>query len=216
MWSLVLLGLLYPVLDVGLLGRVSWTIMLWGVLFAAVRVCFRRSFELLVARVLLGVLLVLATVLVLFEGLTESEMFWLRLPAVTLHVAFFGWAIRVILVDVLLSRRVTGDTIFGAASVYMMLGVAGAYVFDLVLLLDKDAFLMHGQPIADGPETIQTFLYFSFVTLTTLGYGDITPQTSVGRLVSTVLAVFGQLYLTILVARLVGLHVSDGVRGPRA
>ena len=53
-------------------------------------------------------------------------------------------------------------------------------------------------------------LYFSFVTLTTLGYGDITPLTPVSGNFAILEATVGQLYLTVLVARLVGMHISQG------
>jgi hypothetical protein len=59
----------------------------------------------------------------------------------------------------------------------------------------------------DVSRTGGNFLYYSFVTLTTLGYGDITPASSPARSLSTLEAVTGQLYIAILVARLVGLHI---------
>ena len=52
-------------------------------------------------------------------------------------------------------------------------------------------------------------LYYSFVTLTTLGYGDISPASSMARMLAAIEAVVGQVYLTVLVARLVGLHIAQ-------
>jgi hypothetical protein len=64
-----------------------------------------------------------------------------------------------------------------------------------------------GQPVG--------VLYFSFVTLTTLGYGDVVPTSPVTRTLASLEAITGQLYLTVLVARLVGLHIAEslGQRG---
>ena len=56
------------------------------------------------------------------------------------------------------------------------------------------------------------FTYYSFVTLTTLGYGDITPLSSRVKVLSMLEAVVGQIYLVVLVARLVGLHISHSSR----
>jgi hypothetical protein len=62
-----------------------------------------------------------------------------------------------------------------------------------------------------GEEATRYFLYYSFVTLTTLGYGDITPVTGLARSLSILEAVIGQLYLVVQVAWLVGVHVSQSM-----
>jgi hypothetical protein len=54
-------------------------------------------------------------------------------------------------------------------------------------------------------------LYFSFATLTTLGYGDIVPVSAIARTLATLEAITGQLYLAVLVARLVGLHIAESL-----
>jgi len=63
-----------------------------------------------------------------------------------------------------------------------------------------------------GDQHTATAIYFSFVTLTTLGYGDITPVSMPARMLTTAEALIGQLYLVILVARLVGLHISTEMK----
>ena len=60
----------------------------------------------------------------------------------------------------------------------------------------------------EGTQTSAPMIYFSFVTLTTLGYGDIVPLSPAARALAMVEALLGQLYLTVLVARLVGLHIT--------
>jgi hypothetical protein len=59
------------------------------------------------------------------------------------------------------------------------------------------------------PSKTANFIYYSFVTQTTLGYGDFTPITAPARSLSLLEAVFGQLYLAVLIARLVGLHITQ-------
>ena len=88
-----------------------------------------------------------------------------------------------------------------------------ALLFQLLFgLLGPEAFRIE-ESLGGPPETVRdslpVFLYFSFVSLTTLGYGEIVPAHAWTRLLSSVEAVIGQLYLTILVARLVGLHISQ-------
>lgn len=201
--SLVLLGLLYPALDFGVGGRAAWTVSTWMVLLGAVRACQRHPLEMYLARWMVAVLVGTAAVRLLVESST------LYFVVLSLHVVFFAWTMRVILWDVLTSRRVTYDTIYGASALYVMLGVAGAFVFELLHEVDPAAFVdVNGVALRSGDGSIGNFLYLSFVTLTTLGYGDITPESSLARLMTSGEAVVGQLYLTILVARLVGLHIG--------
>jgi hypothetical protein len=134
--------------------------------------------------------------------------------------AFFSVIAVAILTHVFRQRRVTMDTISGAACVYFFMGVIFADLFALAELLHPGSFVLAEHLKADMARTahegIGVLSYFSFVTLTTLGYGDISPATSVTRSLTTLEATLGQLYLTILVARLVGLHVAAGPPEPTA
>jgi hypothetical protein len=98
---------------------------------------------------------------------------------------------------------------------YLLLGMVWAMVFSLIEILAPGSFLHGGQPlVAILSETrqppISGFIYYSFVTLTTLGYGDITPNSSPAAAFSSLEAVTGQFYIAILVARLVALHIVSG------
>ena len=66
-------------------------------------------------------------------------------------------------------------------------------------------------PQGMGEETRFTFIYYSFVTITTLGYGDVTPVADVAKSFSFIEAVVGQIYLVVLVARLVGIHIAQSM-----
>ncbi len=105
------------------------------------------------------------------------------------------------------SHAVTAELILGAINVYLMVGIGFAAAFGLTELLQPGSFT--GLEVQLN-ETVQvhSFIYFSFVTLTTLGYGDVLPLSPVGEMLSSVEAIFGQLYLAILVARLVGLYIA--------
>jgi hypothetical protein len=95
--------------------------------------------------------------------------------------------------------EVTVQSIFAAATIYLLIGMMFALLYDTVSLLGSDRFF-HQRASADG----QDFLYFSFVTLTTAGYGDLTAATDVSRTLAIFEALLGQLYLVTVVALIVG------------
>ena len=96
------------------------------------------------------------------------------------------------------SQVVTVDTFLGGISIYFLLGYLWACMFILIESFNPQAFT-----------TISRIelLYFSFTTITTLGYGDITPQSELAMVLATLEAIVGQMYVTIFIARLVGLHI---------
>ncbi len=122
--------------------------------------------------------------------------------------AFFIFAIIQILIFVYTQKEVTRDLIAGAAIVYLLMALAWSFIFGVVESLNPGSFSI---PDIEGISTSRSFLYYSFVTITTLGYGDITPVTSLARSLCILEAVIGQLYLVVQVAWLVGVHVSQSM-----
>ena len=122
--------------------------------------------------------------------------------------AFFTFAIIQILVFTYNQKEVTRDIIAGAAIVYLLMALAWSSIFAVLESLHPGSFSF---PEIEGISTSRPFLYYSFVTLTTLGYGDITPVTSLARSLCMLEAVVGQLYLVVQVAWLVGVHVSQSM-----
>ena len=122
-----------------------------------------------------------------------------------LLLAFFA---IVILRYVLEGGRVIADKIFAAVCVYMLIGYTFAFAFALLEEIQPGAFTI---TVPVGPndyvERVMQMRYFSFITLTTLGFGDIVPKSSAARTMAALEGVVGQIYLTVLVARLVGLHI---------
>ena len=104
---------------------------------------------------------------------------------------------------------IDANRLFGAISIYLLLGVIWAIVYVGILEVDPNAF--NGAEAGPWLESIPEFIYFSFVSLTTLGYGDISPATPIARFVVYLEAIMGQLYLAIMVAGLVGIGISDRV-----
>lgn len=105
--------------------------------------------------------------------------------------------------ELLQRGAVDGERIAAALSVYILAGVTFAVLYSLLEEYQPLSFSQGGQPMA--MLKIPDALYFSFVTLATLGYGDIVPVTGVARTLAVLEAVGGQLYMVVLVARLISL-----------
>ena len=125
---------------------------------------------------------------------------------------FLGYVIVVIYNAVLKAASFSENNIAGAISVYLLIGVFWAVVYNIVAILQPQSFsdfelLEVGGIVryAGGAD----FLYFSFVTLTTLGYGDIAPDTPLAQTAAWMEGVAGQLYVAITIATLVSVRVAD-------
>ena len=101
-------------------------------------------------------------------------------------------------------RRVTWDTVVGSMCIYVLLGLLFAFVFLAIDGLFDTPFFRQ-----EGPHDQSEFVYFSFVTLTTLGFGDFSPVSGLPQAVTVVEALLGQVFLVTLVARLVALWVRQ-------
>jgi len=105
--------------------------------------------------------------------------------------------------------RISRSRIYASVSLYLMIGIFYYALFGLIEALHGGSFVENGQ--APGtPLPRQSLLYFSLVTLTTLGYGDITPVTRQARILASLEAVTGVLFIAITVARLVAAYQAGG------
>lgn len=103
--------------------------------------------------------------------------------------------------------RVTYHRINGAVLLYLTIGQIFVGLYGVLALLAPPAF--SGLHLTDGPKLLSDFIYFSFATLTTVGYGDIAPVHPLARSLSNLEAIIGQLYPATLLARLVTLELQD-------
>jgi voltage-gated potassium channel len=109
------------------------------------------------------------------------------------------------------SKKVNVTIIISSINGYLLIGILGSVLLAMTELLQKSLYHLDTGAInfAGGPaQGFHDFLYFSFVTLTTLGYGDVTPVSAFAKSATIIIAVTGQLYLTILIAMLVGKFLS--------
>jgi voltage-gated potassium channel len=129
-------------------------------------------------------------------------------------VCFFAFALYGIL-RVIFVRQVSGDAIFAAICGYILLGIIWTLLYSAVETAFPASFRL---PAADSTEGVAVrpvrgaLGYFSFITLATVGYGDVTPATPLARTLAWMEAITGQFYLAILVAGLVGFKVTQAMR----
>jgi hypothetical protein len=118
---------------------------------------------------------------------------------------FFAYAAINILHIIVKSEKVTRETIFAAIFAYLLIALMWAFLYMILELVSPGSFSFPDKGFQG--ETMR-YEYLSFVTITTLGYGDITPVTDKASALVIIEAVIGQIYLVVLVAWLVGMHVS--------
>ena len=126
--------------------------------------------------------------------------------SVTLLFAFLILATLSSLKQVLFAHKVDRNRLYGAVCVYLMLGVIWALAYASLYSVFPTAF--EGVSYADGSVWNVQWLYYSFITLTTLGYGDILPVSGTARVLAYSEAVAGVFYMAVLVAGLVGTYIS--------
>ena len=134
----------------------------------------------------------------------------------TTTLLFFSITCYIILQDVFLGT-ITSNKICGAVCVYLLIGFCCAMIHMNIALSDPGAYRNNTALTGKSPEILTShawlshyplFVYFSFCTLSTVGYGDIIPMSRLARSISSMEATLGQLYLAVLIARLVGLHTA--------
>ena len=133
---------------------------------------------------------------------------WLSVCGNIFGIAFFVFIIVIILNFIFNQDEITKDLIAGAAVVYLILAVIWTYAYRLIEIVHPGSFsLAESQTVGYAAP----FLYYSFITITTLGYGDIFPVTQAAKSCAILEAVIGQLFLVIMVAWLVGVHISQSM-----
>jgi hypothetical protein len=150
-------------------------------------------------------------------GLVVQVMRWTGYGAATPALVVWDDAMTLLLLAILTGLvlehvfregPITGDRIRGAIAAYLLIGLVWVFAYRLVDYLSPGALSIGplDRTPGRGPQTVA---YFSFVTLTTLGYGDITPIHPAARVLAIAEALVGQLYPAILLGRLVSLQISS-------
>jgi hypothetical protein len=204
--SLLGLVVLYPLLGAAADTRLLLHLFFTLVFFAALLVVFIDRRHRVVATVL-GV----PTVVGLWTGYFLPDV--PRLPvAVAFHVLaslFFAFTILVVLGEVFREKGVTTDSVCGALCGYVLMGLVFGHFYNIIELQSPGSFRGDdfAAPLADDRRHY-LLTYFSFITLTTVGFGDISPGTNATRGLAAVEAILGQFYIAVLVATIIGKRIG--------
>lgn len=202
--------LIAPLVDNTPWGRVLMLLLVILSMLSGTVAISDRKHEKVVGISLAGLAILFLGFASTFEGeLFGQTYFWLIGDGLAL--LFFLVTGTIMLRDIF-SGEVTGNRICGAICVYLLLGLSFAILHQAVLMMDPHSLRFEQElleSIAEAqqigrPRVFSMLIYYSFCTLSTLGFGDISPVGTVARTLSWLEAVCGQMYLTILVARLVG------------
>lgn len=160
----------------------------------------------IIADITLGVGFVANLVLVIAEAVDDStnQVLANGTPSVA-WVVLAALAPVFVVRRLLQHRRASASTLFGAVSAYILIAISFDFLF-----LTLEGY--QSTPFFGTVEPTSTYMYYSLVTITTLGYGDFASVTELGRLMSTIEAVIGQVYLVTFVAMIVGLLVAQRQR----
>lgn len=158
-------------------------------------------------RVVINIVFVLVMLLFVVAGevLDKAGFSYAHL---LLLLCFFIWMTWLLLHQVLFTGAVDGNKIVGAICIYMLLALVWAMLYLFIAEIFPGSF--NGLQQAPWLENFSTATYFSFVTITTLGYGDISPVLPLARFLVTMEAVVGVFYMAIVVASLIGVRLSSG------
>ena len=196
----VLRLLVIPFADGGW-GELLASFLLFHISFLIIR-SYRLSQSLFVLMVAIASVGFLLDILLTLGGLPTSTFFLVTTQGI--YSFFFGSAVFLILRSILQASRVTGDTVKGGVCVYLLLGYFWGLLYNIVYTVDSNAFSS-----ALVTETSRLgVLYFSFVTLTTLGFGDITPASEVASILTVLEALIGQVYPAVFMALLVSSYLA--------
>jgi hypothetical protein len=166
-----------------------------------------------ITRLLSFVCMVVALVagdLWLIRGIGERMVIEGFVVASFSYATFVLIAIGAMFKNVFVTDEVTSDRIVGSICIYLLIGMFFAFIFSALDLINPVMFNFGH----DADPTIREFreyLYFSYTTITTLGYGDMLPTHPLSRLLTSLEAMIGPVYLAIVVARLVGMHISKSM-----
>ena len=186
-------------------------LMLSVVLVAALVETVRAGRRAVVALVL-GVPAIALRIVSIFAG----DSMAISTAVLTITIMFLGFLIWNLLHDVSKGERSTSERIFGALCAYIFIGLLFAALYTHLEFRQPGTFSTSQALATEGgvpeSELFPLFTYFSFVTLTTLGYGDISPVAEHARTLAWLEALLGQLYLAVMVAGFVGRHISESLK----
>jgi len=200
--SLILFFAIYPIVENYLVATLVLNLFFMLIIFSGVIAISDTRRPLLIS---LG----LALLAVVFRWAHYFYQFdlWLILEH-SGNILFWAYIAVRMLKFILSQSNITAELIYAAVAVYFIFGLAWASVYQVIEISNPSSFSM-----SNAEASTQNFIfqmwYFSMVTLTTLGYGDISPITMTARVFVVLEAIMGQFYLAVLIASLIGRRVAQ-------
>ncbi|MCG8426903.1 MAG: ion channel [Chromatiales bacterium] len=200
----------YPFWGRDVIGLATFDIMFWGVLLGGLWTLYHDKKSLHI-----GLTLALtAFVATVFTYLMPGR--YALLVSCLLDLTLLAYVTVIVLSHVVEEGAINADRIFGAICGYLLIGLTWALIYGALNLIHPGSFdLGEAQAATANSDRehvphfadMDPMLYYSLVTLSTLGYGDIVAVTRAARSFSALEAIVGQLYMAVVIARLIGLHI---------
>ena len=141
---------------------------------------------------------VISITMLFFTDNRETTSFVFLISAITFTITAI-----ILIKEIAATKEVGLNVVILAISGYLLIGIIGALINTILLAYDPGAI-----NIDSGTDRFSSVIYYSFITLTTIGYGEIVPQTVIARSISIFLGAAGQIYLTVIIAMIVGKYLS--------
>lgn len=140
---------------------------------------------------------------------TQYAPIWLNVVDDFLWISFTGCITYIALRYVFTSSRVGKQQIYGAVSVYLLIGILFAQFYEILIFLQNDAIYLDPSRSSETSIGTSEILYYSFITLATVGYGDMSPFTHAAKALSVVESIIGVMYIAILISRFVANYEKE-------
>ena len=198
-WSLIILFFSFAfVNENNIFGRISLTFFFLMTVLCVIETFKLRQKFLNLFRAIAVLSFIFSLLAIIFDYQDNKTLYLL---GQVIDLIFISIAVLVIIKKIFSDTKVTGDTLRGGISVYLMLGIVWFQIYQIILTIIPKAF--------EGDLSSYQVFYFSFVTLTTVGYGDILPVHRATMIMANLEAIAGQLYPAVIIARLVSLYTVE-------
>jgi voltage-gated potassium channel len=131
---------------------------------------------------------------------TLNDFLWL---ALVFYVAL------AIFRDIVKARQVSSNEIYGAISVYLLMGIFFGIAYQILVVFDPGGLYFNPVNFTSPKRSDGDFFYYSFVTLSTVGYGDVSPVAPIARSISMIEAILGVMYVATMIARFIAIHTNS-------
>lgn len=154
----------------------------------------------------------LALIVIIIEWISEIfNLSTLIGISLIINICFFILIVALLIHQIAHAKTVTPQVIMESIIAYLLLGLAFSILIAFVCTVDQSAFSFKhlAEEVDPFISYASNYIYFTFVTLTTLGYGDVAPLTPIAKSLSNFISVSGQMYVAVIIAVLVGKYLSQ-------